>query len=81
MTTIQINLPDQLAREAESAGLLSRAAIERWLREQLKRRRTDELFEAMDRMAEVDKPAPMSPEEIAAEVAALRTAKRSGKFG
>ena len=29
MTTIHINLPDQLAQEAREAGLLSQTAIER----------------------------------------------------
>ncbi len=38
MTTIQITLPDDLAQQAASAGLLSPAAMETMLREQLKRR-------------------------------------------
>ena len=33
MTTVQITLPDQLAQEAQSAGLLTSATIERMLRE------------------------------------------------
>jgi hypothetical protein len=70
MTTVQINLPDQLAQEAQRAGLLSPSAIERWLREQLKTRRVEELFEAMDRMATVNEPAAMSPEEVAEEIRA-----------
>ena len=54
MTTVQITLPDQLAQEAQSAGLLTSATIERMLREQLKTRHGDELFAAMDRMVAVD---------------------------
>ena len=39
MTTLelQLNLPDELAQRAQSAGLLAPAAIEAMLREQLKK--------------------------------------------
>lgn len=77
MTTVQITLPDQLAQEAQSAGLLSPARLERWLRDQLKAQRVDELFVAMDRMAAVDEPAVMSPEEVAREIAAMRAERRA----
>jgi hypothetical protein len=77
MTKIQISLPDQLAEEAQRAGLLSSARLERWLREQLNMRRTDELFPAMDRMAAVTSPAEMSPEELAREIAAMRAERRT----
>ena len=36
MTTVQITLPDQLAQEAQQAGLLSPELLEKWLREQLR---------------------------------------------
>jgi len=77
MTTVQINLPDQLAQEAQRAGLLSPAMLERWLRDQLSAQRADELFAAMDRMAAVDEPAVMSPEEVAQEIAAMRAERRA----
>jgi len=77
MTTVQITLPDQLAREAQRAGLLSPPAIERWLREELKARHVDELFAAMDRMAAVDEPEAMSPEEVAAEIRTMRAERRA----
>lgn len=76
MTTVQINLPDQLAQEAQSAGLLTPATLARILREYLQARKTDELFDAMDRMAAVDERA-MTPEEIAEELHAMRAARRS----
>ena len=79
MTTVQINLPDQLAREAKRAGLLSPELVEKWLREQLKAQRVDELFSAMDRMAAVDEPAAMSPEAVASEIAAMRAERRASK--
>lgn len=80
MTTVQITLPDQLAQEAQRAGLLSPLAIEHWLREQLKARHVDELFSAIDRMAAVNEPAAMSPEEVAEEIRAMR-AERHAKTG
>ncbi len=46
MTTVQINLPDELAQKAASAGLLSAEAMEAMLREQL-RRRAGESLQAM----------------------------------
>lgn len=77
MTTIQINLPDQLAQEAQRAGLLSPARLEKWLRDQLQEQHVDELFAAMDRMAAIDEPPVMSPEDVAAEMAAMRAARRA----
>ena len=78
MTTIQLTLPDQLAEEARSAGLLTSARLEQWLREQLKNQHIDELFSAMDRMGAVDEPSPLSPEEVALEIVALRADKGLG---
>ncbi len=78
MTTVQINIPDQLAQEAQRAGLLTPATLERMLREYLKTRKLDELFDAIDRMAAVEEPA-MSPEEIAEELHAMRAARRQSR--
>lgn len=77
MTTVQITLPDQLAQEAQRAGLLSPARLERWLRDQLKTQRVDDLFVAMDRMVTVDEPTVMSPEEVAQEIATMRAERRA----
>lgn len=77
MTTVQITLPDQLAQEAQRAGLLTSDTIERMLREQLKTRHVDELFQAMERMAAIDTPAAMSPEEVAEEIRAMRAERRA----
>ncbi len=77
MMTVQITLPDQLAQEAQRAGLLSTARLEGWLREQLTSQRVDEMFVAMDQMASVDEPAAMSPEEVAEEVATMRAQRRA----
>lgn len=77
MTTVHINLPDQLAQEAQRAGLLSPERLEKWLREQLQARQADELFAAMDRMAVVNEPALMSSAELQAELAAIRAERRA----
>lgn len=77
MTTVQFTLPDQLAQEAQQAGLLSQPALEQWLREQLRAKREEELFAAMARMAQVPEPAAMSPEEVAEELRAMRAARRA----
>ena len=79
MTTIQLTLPDQLVLEAERAGLLSPESLEEMLRRQLKAKAADQLFAAMDRMAAVDDPAYMSPEEVAEEIKAMRAEKRAGR--
>lgn len=77
MTTVQITLPDQLAQEAQRAGLLTSEIIERMLREQLRTQHVDELFQAMDRMAAIDAPAAMSPEEVAEEIRVMRAERRA----
>lgn len=50
MTTIQIQLPDDLAQDAQAAGLLSPEAIERLLRERLKQQAGDALRGMWNRM-------------------------------
>jgi hypothetical protein len=47
MTTVQIVLPDQLAEEAQRAGLLSPELLENRLRAQLRVRHVDQLFSAI----------------------------------
>jgi hypothetical protein len=77
MTTVEIILPDQLAEEAQRAGLLSGPGLEQWLRDQIRARRRQQLFEAMDRMSAVAEPPPMTPEEVAEEIAAMRAERRA----
>lgn len=81
MTTVQITLPDQLAQEAQRAGLLSQPALERLLREQLRVQRQDGFFAAMERMEQVVEPLAMSPEEVAAEIRAMREERRAKASG
>ena len=51
--------------------------MEKLLREQLQTRRRDELFAAMDRMAQTPEPPAMTPEEIAGEIRAVREQRRA----
>jgi hypothetical protein len=76
MATVQIELPDALAQEAQRAGLLTPEAIEQMVREAIRRRALDELREAMDRMAAVEGPL-MTPEEIQEEIRAARAERRA----
>jgi len=68
MTTVdfKLSLPDQLRKEAEAAGLLRPKAIERLLRDEI-RRRVDNFFAAADRLAALDLPL-LTDEEIRQEI-------------
>ena len=79
MTTIQITLPDQLAQEAERAGLLSPGAVESWLREQLKSQRAEQFLSVLDQLDEVESEDYMSPEEVAEEIKLMRAEKRASR--
>ena len=78
-TQVTITLPDNLAREAVQAGLLTAPALECLLREEIRRRAQKELREAMDRMAAVAEPA-MTEDEIQAEIDAVRAERRAGRY-
>lgn len=71
MTTLTIDLPDNLPKEAQDAGLLGPSAIETLLRENLRRRVVDGLFSAADKLADANFP-PTTLEEIQREVNAVR---------
>ena len=75
MTHLELNLPEGLAREAEAAGLLTPAAIERLLWEEVRRRRVERLFEAVERLAALDLP-PLTEAEVEAEIQAARAGER-----
>ena len=75
MTTVQITLPDQLAQEAQRAGLLAPEKIERMLREHLRAERIEQMKAARQSLAATPL-EPMTPEEIQAEIEAYRTEQR-----
>jgi hypothetical protein len=71
---LKITLSDQLRKEAEAAGLLTPKAIERLLREELRRRRVEGFFATADRLAGLDLPR-LSDDEIEAEIRRARKPK------
>ena len=74
MQDVKLKLPESVLKEAAQAGLLKPAEIERLLRQELRRRRVDELFAAADKLAALDVP-PLTDEELEAEIAAARNAR------
>jgi hypothetical protein len=75
MTTVQITLPDALAQEAANAGLLASDKIAALLRQQLRADRIEGLHSARTKLA-AEPLAPMTSEEIQAEIEAYRAGQR-----
>jgi len=71
MVTVNLSLPEKLRQEAEKAGLLTPKALEKLLREEIRRRRVDGLFTAADKLSGLEYP-PLTDAEIEAEVRAAR---------
>ncbi|OGA23679.1 MAG: hypothetical protein A3I02_16095 [Betaproteobacteria bacterium RIFCSPLOWO2_02_FULL_67_26] len=80
MTTVEIKLPDSVAREAKKAGLLDAPAVEKVFREALRKQAVGELFAALDEIQALKLP-PMSEEEIQAEIDAVRADRRKRARG
>lgn len=74
MTTVQIELPDQLAQQARSAGLLSPQKMEAMLRAQLRREAFEGLSALHERLPneEITPEAEQEIEEAVNEVRAER---------
>ena len=68
---LKLDLPENVFKEAKEAGLLQPAEIERLLREELRRRRVDELFATADKLAALEFP-PLTEAELESEIAAAR---------
>lgn len=77
MTTIELKLPDELARKVKAEGLLKPQAVAQLFRRELKRRKTKSLFSIMDELHAAKIPR-MTMDEVQAEVNAVR-AERRGK--
>jgi len=75
MTTIQIQLPDDLVQDTQAAGLLTPDAIERLLRERLRRQAGDALRTMWNRMPR-EELTPEFEEMINEEVQELRAERR-----
>lgn len=67
----KLSLSEKLRQEAEKAGLLTPKAIERLLRDEIRRRRVEHFFAAADRLAALDTPA-LTDAEVEAEIQKAR---------
>ena len=74
MTTFdfKLSLPDQILKEAQAGRLLNPRAIERLLREEIRRRHVEEFFAAADTLAALDLPE-LTDEEIQQEIQLARS--------
>ena len=80
MTTLTIELPDELAAEARNRGLLVPDAVEAMIRERLRASATTELLEAADQLAAAEFPS-VTMAEIQEEVKAVRRERRRRAAG
>jgi hypothetical protein len=80
MTTVQVQLPDDLAAAAQKQGLLSADKLEVLLRRELRLQKAEPLFSAMEKLHSA-KIQPMSAEQVQTEVKAVRTTKRGRRTG
>ena len=72
---LKLSLPDQLANQAQAAGLLSAEGIERLVREALRKEAGRRLLEIGQRLREGGGPA-ISEAELEAELKAVRAELR-----
>lgn len=79
MTTFQIELPDTTAQAARAAGLLTPQALDRLLNEALRKREAANALLSIAERVKAAGIAPMSMQEINAEVKATRAAR--GQLG
>jgi post-segregation antitoxin (ccd killing protein) len=76
MTPVTVSLPDDLAQQAQAAGLLTENALEQLLRRALRQSRAStRLGEIFAKLDALDEP-PMSEAEVAQEIAAARAERR-----
>jgi hypothetical protein len=75
MTTVQIQLPDELAQEAQAAGLLTPEAMSVMLREQLRKQAGESLRAMWERMPQ-EELTPEIEQMIDEEVHAVRAERR-----
>jgi hypothetical protein len=81
MTTtveIKLDLPDELAAEVRRMGLLDPETLQSVLREAVRSRIVERLFEARKRIA-ASGIAPLTIEDVQAEIDAERAARRRSK--
>ncbi|MCY4600764.1 MAG: hypothetical protein OXF27_12700 [Acidobacteria bacterium] len=75
MTTLTIELPDELAEEARRRGLLVSGVIEAMIRDRFRCAAVQELFDTADKLAATKHP-PLTLVEIQEEMNATRSQRR-----
>ena len=75
MTTVEIELPEATAQAAEATGLLTSQALDRLLSNALRKREAVQSLRSIAGDVAAAGIAPMSMEEIDAEVKAVRAAE------
>lgn len=80
MTTLTIELPDDLAEEARNQGLLVPRAVEAMIRDRLRATAATELLKAADQLAAAECPS-LTMAEIQDEVRAVRRERRRRAAG
>ena len=76
MTTLKLNLPDDLAQRAQRAGLLTDTAIQKLLEDAMRRDAGRRLLGIAQQLHAANIP-PMTDEEVVAEVKAVRAERRA----
>jgi hypothetical protein len=77
MQQVTITLPDDIAQQAQQAGLLKPDALAGMLVEAMRQRRADRLLNTMDKLADLT--PRLSEAEIDAEIQAARVARRAAR--
>ena len=77
MTTVEIELPEATAQAAKAAGLLTPQAIDRLLSNALRKREATQSLQSVAAEVAAAGIAPMSMEEIDAEVKIVRAERRA----
>lgn len=77
MATVRFNIPDDLAEQAKSMGLLRDDVIVALLSEAVRRGHVDDLVAAIRRLSDLDLP-PMTADEVQAIIADVRAGRAGG---
>jgi hypothetical protein len=76
MVTIQLSIPEDLADEANTLGLLEATALKNLIQKEIRRLRIEELFAAADDIASLGG-EPMTPEQVEQEIRLARSASNA----
>jgi len=76
MTTLKLNLPEDLAQRAQNAGLLTDTSIQKLLEEAIRREAGRKLLDIAQQLHDTNIPR-MSDEEIMGEVKTVRAERRA----